>query len=77
MAGIPALPLPPSLARTALIGLRGSLGLGWLAPQKMAQVFGLESIDTFETILVSDAGAPFGLQGQARTDALEIGRAHV
>jgi len=31
---------------------------------------GLESIDTFETILVSDAGAPFGLQGQARTDAL-------
>jgi NTE family protein len=29
---------------------------------------GLEPIDTFETILVSDAGAPFGLQGEVRTD---------
>ncbi|HVU74352.1 MAG TPA: hypothetical protein VHE83_15410 [Mycobacteriales bacterium] len=45
MAGIPALPVPPSLARTALIGLRGSLGAGWFAPQKMAKVFGLDEID--------------------------------
>lgn len=31
---------------------------------------GLEPIDTFETVLVSDAGAPFGLQGSAKTDAV-------
>ncbi|MCW5738092.1 MAG: patatin-like phospholipase family protein [Enhydrobacter sp.] len=31
---------------------------------------GLEPVDNFETILVSDAGAPFGLQGDARIDAL-------
>jgi NTE family protein len=31
---------------------------------------GLEPIDTFETVLVSDAGAPFGVQDQARTDAV-------
>jgi len=31
---------------------------------------GLEPIDTFETVLVSDAGAPFGMQDQARTDAI-------
>lgn len=31
---------------------------------------GLEPIDAFETALVSDAGAPFGMQGQARTDPL-------
>jgi NTE family protein len=29
---------------------------------------GLEPIDTFETVLVSDAGAPFGMQDQAKTD---------
>jgi NTE family protein len=29
---------------------------------------GLEPIDEFETVLVSDAGAPFGMQEQARTD---------
>jgi NTE family protein len=29
---------------------------------------GLEPIDTFSTILVSDAGAPFGMQDNARTD---------
>lgn len=45
MAGIPALPLPPALARTALIGVRGALGVGWFAPQKMARVFGLDSVD--------------------------------
>jgi hypothetical protein len=39
------LPIPPSVARTALIGVRGSLGIGWLAPQRMAQVFGLPEVD--------------------------------
>src|SRR5262245_18565602 len=29
---------------------------------------GLEPIDSFETIMVSDAGAPFGMQDQAKTD---------
>jgi NTE family protein len=29
---------------------------------------GLEPIDGYETVLVSDAGAPFGLQDQAKTD---------
>jgi NTE family protein len=29
---------------------------------------GLEPIDGFETVLVSDAGAPFGMQNQAKTD---------
>jgi NTE family protein len=29
---------------------------------------GLEPIDTFETVLVSDAGAPFGMQDRAKTD---------
>jgi NTE family protein len=29
---------------------------------------GLEPIDTFQTVLVSDAGAPFGMQDQAKTD---------
>lgn len=31
---------------------------------------GLEPIDAFETVLVSDAGAPFGMQDQAKTDPL-------
>jgi NTE family protein len=31
---------------------------------------GLEPIDTFETVLVSDAGAPFGMQDQAKTDPI-------
>jgi NTE family protein len=31
---------------------------------------GLETVDTFETILVSDAGAPFGLHDKAKTDTL-------
>jgi NTE family protein len=31
---------------------------------------GLEPIDTFETVLVSDAGAPFGMQDKARTDPI-------
>lgn len=31
---------------------------------------GLEPIDEFETVLVSDAGAPFGMQDQARTDPI-------
>jgi NTE family protein len=31
---------------------------------------GLEPIDTFQTVLVSDAGAPFGMQDQAKTDPL-------
>lgn len=31
---------------------------------------GLEPVDTYETILVSDAGAPFGLQGEAKTDPM-------
>jgi NTE family protein len=29
---------------------------------------GLEPIDTFKTVLVSDAGAPFGMQDKAKTD---------
>lgn len=29
---------------------------------------GLEPIDTYETVLVSDAGAPFGMQDRAKTD---------
>jgi NTE family protein len=29
---------------------------------------GLETIDTYETVLVSDAGAPFGMQDKAKTD---------
>jgi NTE family protein len=29
---------------------------------------GLEPINTFETVLVSDAGAPFGMQDRAKTD---------
>jgi NTE family protein len=31
---------------------------------------GLEPIDTYETVLVSDAGAPFGMQDRAKTDPL-------
>lgn len=31
---------------------------------------GLEPIDTFETVLVSDAGAPFGMQEKAKTDPI-------
>jgi NTE family protein len=31
---------------------------------------GLEPIDGFETVLVSDAGAPFGMQDQAKTDPI-------
>ena len=31
---------------------------------------GLEPIDTFETVLVSDAGAPFGIQHEAKTDPI-------
>jgi NTE family protein len=31
---------------------------------------GLEPIDTFEKVLVSDAGAPFGMQDQAKTDTI-------
>lgn len=31
---------------------------------------GLEPIDTFETVLVSDAGAPFGMQDRAKTDPI-------
>jgi NTE family protein len=31
---------------------------------------GLEPIDSFETVLVSDAGAPFGMQDQAKTDPI-------
>lgn len=31
---------------------------------------GLEPIDTFETVLVSDAGAPFGMQNKAKTDPI-------
>lgn len=31
---------------------------------------GLEPIDGYETVLVSDAGAPFGMQDQAKTDPI-------
>src|SRR5690606_26003280 len=31
---------------------------------------GLEPVDTYETILVSDAGAPFGMHDEAKTDPL-------
>ena len=31
---------------------------------------GLEPIDTYETVLVSDAGAPFGMQDKAKTDPI-------
>jgi NTE family protein len=31
---------------------------------------GLEPIDTYETVLVSDAGAPFGMQDEAKTDPI-------
>jgi hypothetical protein len=41
-----AVPLPPSVARTALIALRASFGVpGWLAPLRTATLFGLDTTD--------------------------------
>ena len=78
MAGIPALPVPPSVARTALIGLRGSLGLGWLAPQKMAKVFGLDAIDgTSEYLLRLFAVRDAGLAALLATSSSEQRALHI
>lgn len=72
----------PQHARIALIGLRGALGAGWLAPEKLSSTFGLGKPDEptlpylIRLFTVRDAALAFltgATNGDARRLVLKVG----